>query len=1207
MALPIGLIAGTVGRGLATKAVTTLGNKASAYASNLVSGVKGAAMGEMSGVAAAAGYLKGLGSGSTSINANQPAKSNVIALEQVRQLKQIAQNTLKQNKIGVAADRNQDKRTQRLEKKLDELKDAVEESGDGDGGGGGGLFGTGLSILKTVVTGAVGTVAAAYGLNLARKVFTTPERPNIVARRGRRTSNTAANKKFIGIVPTGSEDVDFGGGSTLEEKQTRPIITSDPTLAKKADQTNKGLANLQKGIKATENAIANPTLGQLQRIKALERKTEVKKTREQELIEKAQSRFLKQFESTSTKAFAKALDEVFPGLKKNVTAATASREGYIGSQVSQAVGLKKGTQKFFEKTFGKEYGSMFAPMFSQLGEAYLDVGGRLLGQMVFGDKLGKEGATTLTGQIIGNVQKGNKQTAAEQLLYGITGIASGPETIFAKYGFKSSKEGMGYIADVLSAGTTAAVKNITGFEGAYPTVRDPRTGGKIGVTGFGDIFGLGRAGPMDPAEKARQEKMQRLQERAITGGEGGAMGNVPALATPDGFPTVPVTILNDETQQTLGSKPVTIADSIEQTAEIAKTEEQHMEDLLYTQEELNSMAGETYKQDANIAKADLTTQQQVGGGIMDTLGAVGTTIMGGLNSVVNAIFGTAGRGGGTSFNLGFGGGGSFGDMLMDMGVSMVANKLTSGIKNPYLKAGANLLATSGIKSIGKTAFGNFTAGTSGGYGSNLMSALGWSGAGGAAEFLANTFTSAGGDVLGNYLNLTGQGGSSLSGTLGSVAQYAPFLPAVFNLAKGDIGGAIGAGIGTAATGAIAAGMGIGGGGMMAALAVPGVGIAAAIVGTLLGGLFGKKKRRPPPQVIERSIMIEGNNNPNAKSTVYAANNPSKDLSDIADALLNVAFNTIKMFEQAGMKLGDETVYYIGMHINQYSNTRLRIFTKPYAGYREGDYHYEYGKPQDTTGQNLNKTAAKIVKDLTDLYKSKNQEKTSEIDQINKLLNRHTIYQLAKGTITQLKLDESVSKGVLAEDAQLNEALSASLQREFNKQKYFTDATVGSKQYVGTVVEETRTVDTGEGSYTEKTGNMLIWDPKQGKYVKLTPELGESLGISSTTEIIPEKRVYDSENEYVIPEKTITTFDTADIVGITSTGIPIYDVDKSGSITRDDYQSLIDKYGFEAVTGQVQNNVATDNSTTVNNYGMSLSNDNDPYRNNAVATRMPLAA
>jgi hypothetical protein len=287
---------------------------------------------------------------------------------------------------------------------------------------------------------------------------------------------------------------------------------------------------------------------------------------------------------------------------------------------------------------------------------------------------------------------------------------------------------------------------------------------------------------------------------------------------------------------------------------------------------------------------------------------------------------------------------------------------------------------------------------------------------------------------------------------------------------------------------------------------------------------------------------------------------------------------------------------------------LRIFTKPYAGYREGDYHYEYGKPQDTTGQNLNKTAAKIVKDLTDLYKSKNQEKTSEIDQINKLLNRHTIYQLAKGTISQLKLDESVSKGVLAEDAQINEALSASLQREFNKSKYgLDDAKEGSKRYVGSVVKEYETISDGEWSSQRETGNMLIWDPKQGKYVKLTPELGASLGISSTTEIIPEKTIYDSDSTYTIPEKTITTFDTADIVGITSTGIPIYDVDKSGSITQDDYQSLIDKYGFEAVTGQVQNNVATDNSTTVNNYGMSLSNDNDPYRNNAVATRMPLAA
>lgn len=1338
---------------LVSSGISALGNKAREATSSILMQGKAAALSEMPGVTRGFGFASKMlgGSGSSTISQKQQESIRPALIEQTRTLKEVSRNTAKQANLMLVWDRKEDaraaalqkgqeERTARLEKTFSEsissLKKYLSMAMRGGGGKGGlhgppppdvagpddpGSFRRSLSRIIAIAGGITALLGGGY---LAKEAFLRPERRIASTRTSTRRmgggdtgvpSNTTESLKV-----TPSQQVTTGvsaSGTTLKQKQ-KAVEVEDKKLR---DSMSKDLKGLQKSMSSVDQNTKITPQNISTRAK-IERQTKPVDTRteEQKILDKAQARFLRDFESTSTRAFQKALTKALD-LGKNVTASTASREGYIGGQLGQAIGLRRGTQRAFEKAFGKEYGSMFAPMFSQLGEAYLEVGGRLAGQALFGGQLGNKGANTLTGQIIGNLQKGNKGVAAEQLLYGLTGIAAGPETIFAQRGFKSSQEGVSYMADVLSAGTTAMVRNVTGFEGPAPTVIDPRTGNKVEVNSFSDIFSLGTGIPLSAKDRAKAEQIKEMQAKVTE--EPGNVIKHKGVAASAVYVVNQEEMGKDQLEQYTGPF-ATGADAGFFNAEINKlpgvsaeqSQKKVAEATVETPEAINDLYelqdgyGRDHEaRDYSISDKDIETQQEVGSAIAGTVASGNAGIMAGLSTLAQAIFGMGSRGGGTSIGIGFGGGGGggFGGMMMDLGASIVASKLTSGIKNPYLRAGANIVAFTGLKSIGGTFMRNLGTGGSGGYLQGLRGSFGVTpggfvdrglnaiGLGGSSSYVSTaqslaaagnvdaavqayqaagytadqamslvgrdiSAAAAGGGVAGSVASgqaagmpatqaqvravdnaLEAGGGTTVSKHLANL----PYYYAAYQALSGDVkGAAITAGsyyAGTAVTASLVASNAIAAGSLAAAGVTFGVSL---LVGALLGGLFGGKKRKPAPKIGERAVQIYGNNNPSLKYTIYN-DRADQGLLDFADALLNVAFNAIKMMEQAGYKLSEtEDIIYISMHVNDQWGTMLRIFTEPYSGYKPGQYESgNLGIPSDTSGKNMGGTASKIVKYITDLYKTKNEASATKAEDVNRALNQKSLYQLVQGTVFELdKMDQNVSAGVFAKDPAISKLLEETVLRERSQSRqtknvqqqlhdnipgqYYDERGAfvepGSTKFRGTLAPEGEwnSGDSETPGYWRGTGNTLMWDPELGKYVQPTLELAERYGLQGTFVKGGQPiYYYDSDGnrvqattynrysgEYEIGRtQDRVKIDISSVVGTTPSGIPIIDIDKSGGLSEADFLATIERFGYEAtgITAPVNN--VSDNSSTTNNYG--IVEPNDPYRNATVSTRLPLAA
>lgn len=1138
----IGSVTSNLGKMGLDKGAAYVGSKARGAVTSFLNTSKSAFFSEAPAFQQGAGYLSdaakkwGSGTGAFGLNSLKP-----IFLQQTAQLNTVAKNTAATVGAISASDRNQERRAKEAKKHAEEqtkkITDAVEESGGG--GGVGGAIGNLISDRLKFALAAIGTIGAgAMAASLGARAFGGRE----VRGRSTRAASSLRERQNI-LAIRASSQARTGASSSGSSIQTElgPIAVKDEALKEGIEKGFEQQRKTLKDISAnTKISLGNEQARQRYQRRVRQTKPVDTRTAEEKLQDKIEERFTRRFQTATTTAYNKAitdaLEKAFPGLKKGVTKSQASGEMYIGQQLSKATGLEKGTQRLFEKALGKEYGSIFAPVFSELATGYAQLGGQMLGKAMFSSVLGEQDAQVLTGQIIGNFQKGNKATAYEQLLYGLTGVAAGPETIFRKYGFADTTSGITYMAGELGARTTEMMQ---------------------GITGFGT-----------PGQVTRPVPPQQMRQMMDTTGY-----NV---------------------QSTQGIEDI-------------KRQEESIKNQIAMQDAMD--AGYENQLSATEDAAKLNAQGQQAGIAAQQYGT--QQVVSALDRQTAAMAGM-GRGGGTNIGIGFGGAGGgmspFGNMMLDLGASMATASLTKGIKDPGLRAVANIVGQLGFTSIGKSIFtgGSVTSGLSSTFGFDLSGLFGSSGGVGGTG---------GGFTGGNY----GSVGSSAGGT--NHLANLPYYYAAYQALTGDLrGGAITAGsyyagtalaattMGTAATAGLTAGLTSAG---LAAGTAATIGSAVVtgglslVVGAVLGGLFGKKKRRPPPQIISRALQIEGNNNPNSKVTIYSTGNPSQSLSDIADGLLNVAFNTIKMFEQDGYQLGkNERIQYIEMHMNNYSNTRLRIHTQPYSKYKEGDYYYEYGKPENTTGANVGQTASRIVKDITNLYKEKNASAGQKADEIAKTLNRKSIFQLAEGTIVELrKMDQSVTSGVIAENLALQDALSKSILAEQQKSSFSWNNRVGSRNYQGSIVKETEIVDSGDSQYERDTGNYLIW--QDGKYVRLTQDLADKYGFSMTT--TPDTRNYDWDGQLISGSAATTTVDTSKVVGVTPTGIPILDVDNSGGITAADYEALISKFGYEATTGSapVNNNNVSDNSTTVNNFG--LFDTNDPLRSTSVSTRMPLAA
>jgi GH24 family phage-related lysozyme (muramidase) len=684
------------------------------------------------------------------------------------------------------------------------------------------------------------------------------------------------------------------GGQSTESRSSSGSKTRSFTGPVQVED-KKANAILSKQLK-TSTVVARET-------GVVARSTTPRETRKQTtLLQRANQTFLNQFQSTTQRLLSKAIYDTLvvgaygkEGSRGLVTKQQTRGETYRGQQVAKLINLNRGTEKVLTGVFGKKIGKAYAPMVAQLGTAYLEAGATKVGRQLFSSILGNDkDSDALTGQILGNFAKGNKQAATEQLLYGLTGVASGPETIFAKYGFGSSQAGANFLGGYGAAQITAPIAGMLG--GNQPTYRGPDGRG---------TYGAGQAPMMQPATQ---------QGAYYTGFN--AKGNQQTFVNPE---HMKLAIEGDKAAQ---KELPHIADGTWKQLEQAK------DDLkVKTEQYLEAKAGtaefETARAARDQAQARLTERTN------ELLEKRPTSVGGGSSA-----------GGNFMSNMG--------NFAFDLGTSLVASKLTQNIKNPYIKAIANYGISSAASSFIKPMiFGApgaagaagaaaapslFSMGNVATLGKSLMpgSAVGFAGT--AGNILANSgYTTAGNFMSGvqSGLNLAsgtaegvGYAASGMTGSLalgesvgkfmGSVAPYAPYAAAAIQLLKGDVKGA-------ATTAAFTyAGKAIGN------FFFPGVGgIVGGFIGSIVGGLFGKKKQsRPPPVSIYRVLGVVANEVNGIQTTYTSGAAAPAEWSKFADTILMALFNSAKLMQQmSGKPLPFE---HIGIYLHQDNGIQLSL-------------------------------------------------------------------------------------------------------------------------------------------------------------------------------------------------------------------------------------------------------------------------------------------
>lgn len=754
-----------------------------------------------------------------------------------------------------------------------------------------------------------------------------------------------------------------GTSGTVVARESGPVPVVDEEANKKLEDLTKSQGKVEK---ETKGLSASQTLAARYFRKA--RATQRMLTPEEEAdqyLKKAQQGFLNAFDRTLTKAFKDFGKTILKGYTPGgttVTAQQAQAPGYAGQQLGKAFNIDKQTSKLLEKVLGKEYGRMMAPAVSQLGKAYLNSFAIGIGQTLFSGTLGKEGAQSITGQIIGNFAKGNKQVAMEQLLYGLTGIATGPETIAQSYGFRSAAEGIGYMAEVFAAKATNATADIFGWEnrvqaqqvrgpdGRMYTPGEGLFGGVVmpgdrGI-GYGGLnaqkYGISRAPSINPLrteqmttmvgqqgqnalgfptlngvplvsvvnagdfasenDKMKAEMMKGLTMFATTGvrnvmdgrsiqggitvggpylgtpGINGAYGNQNPYSLAKGTPDLSMTTSNQ--QGMVGSS---VAADISDSAQVGKETYSLIDNGQRVS--LNAMNDGT-QSNINVTNA-ADRNNQVG------MQEQTTQIVGALNN----LQGRMGGGGGGTGIPGFTTGNPFADFAISMGTSFVTNKLTSGIKNPYLKSIANFgLNYAAQKYILPSIFGSAGGGA----------AAGGAGAGGLAG-LGALGTAIQASLAGGFTNLAMATGSQLAGTIGASLQYGlnPFGQQAIMLGAQNAGmaGSFASGVSNVMpyAGSIIQLLSgdIKGAAISASLTYIGTAIGGPVggfIGSVLGSVLGKGKKKKIPRY-DRVIFLPDQDIAK-KVTVVEQNNPSDGVKSFVDAMLNVGFNTALSIYQA---------------------------------------------------------------------------------------------------------------------------------------------------------------------------------------------------------------------------------------------------------------------------------------------------------------------
>ena len=845
------------------------------------------------------------------------------------------------------------------------------------------------------------------------------------------------------------------------------------------------------------------------------------KTPEQ-IIAETNASFAKAFQKAVPKAFNLALRQALFPKGVGVSQQAAGGALFRGQQLNNIFGIGKNVNKLATSLFGKQYGGMFAPALNNLATGYLEAGARAGGRVLFGmiGGMGAEQSNILTGQILGNYARGNKKLATEQLIFGTTGVATGYESVFAKYGFKNPTEGVNYMANTLGA-----------------AVSDP----------------LGRY--MDPNAKAsewvdpRTRKKVSLNSTSSFTADAYGRYNVPSSDNKNNAAIGPTWTSGYDREPTVTSMPggdnaLTIVDPIAEEAR------KQTNDLLTQQND--QIAADAVRRATDAAEAKYVSQQG-DQGIIGKLQEVITTISQGRVGSGSTAGGSLGFGGGGGGGF-FGSGGplaNVGNMALDLGKVTATNAIYKALggkgKNPYTAALANFAINQGLKYAGQVAysavFGNASfanaAGQTAGYISN---AFGLGGAQAAAPIIDGTLAAGGSSLLGTAGAATGS--SSMAGASAMATSVAQGQAAA---------GTIGAVAPSTTTAA-------GGGGMLAGLGEAAYALAmnpatwAVVAFVAFAAWMMGDDDDPPNPTIQRVLYVSGNNDIAKITTNWVfdigALNQDQKMAWIAisDQLLRIAFNAAKAFE---VKAGTLSTYigafeYLGTQINKWGVIIGFYNGTPKAPLPQSIDQIDFGTPEEFSKLNANEVARRIVKKVEELYKkgvTHDAKVTEELGKTAEALQKVNYKALGSGLLeaTAKRLDTSISK------------------TNYNMQP----------------------IEASNGYFVEDVGMTggsprVVWNEQTGTYVPVSdqPQYVDT-GRTET--------VLGQELEVLTrPVYEWKTTGIQNIVGYDKQGRPIYDLNSDNKLTAEDFTTNLDavKAVFPSATATtVGNYIANQSAAT----------------------------
>jgi len=852
------------------------------------------------------------------------------------------------------------------------------------------------------------------------------------------------------------------------------------------------------------------------------------------------------------------------GSRNLVSRQQASGEMFRGQQIAQITGLRKNTSKLLTNLFGKDIANAYAPMLTQLGTAYLEVGARFAGRGLFGGAgFSDKDSDALTGQILGNFARGNKQAATEQLLYGMTGVASGPESIFFKYGFNSSQQGANFLGQMGAAYATAPIAGMLGSE-APRTYRDPRTG-RMYATDVGPQMGYGTNpmgyGTNNPYLSTASINNRTLNDKALTVAERAQVAEG-LLGKGEDSAKIAEQLggINKNTLDQLQSSKKQFEDSQKVFLE-AQAKQREFERGSQEWQDANRQSDEAKRvMDDAMREQDLRRND--------------------LLREISAKTGKAGVGGGTA-----GPGGEFlsslGNFAWDLGTSMVASKLTSGIKNPYMRAFANFALVKGANSfIRPMIFGG--AGGAGGIGAAFASQGGFGGLGSAAAqsfgfgggealglsgYAANMFANMGMPTASNFfagMNAASTAGLTTAGTMGYYANQAlPYASSIIRLVQGDVKGAALSAAGT----------------FIGNLILPGIG---GFIGGFIGGLFGGGSSRRPTPYVERALRVGGNNDIGQKATVASGDNPPEAFTTFADRFLTVAFNTVKLMQQVSGVNPPFAIVGVRCHVD---DLQLRLYEESQApGQDAPKWKFSYGKPSDANGGQI---AAKMVEDIKGVIQNgKSQQQIDAVQKAADRLKSKTFNNLATGLVTELtsgplSIDTSLSGGLYSSSAEVNalvEQYKKDLSGRYAPQVGYDENGPSSRQIWSYK----------DNGWVTNDDSSVIGIDKNGKpiYNYANQSTDFTRGNDSITSSDLQKHIreyYPDVASYGTITPTDGTINTNALTYTPATGGPA--AGRAGAVN--------------ANTVVNSGNQTNDNSTTVNNF--STISSSDPWRMNGTNT------